>query len=92
MDEFIHYLVEYLPQICSGLLAVFSAVCSFIIYRLKVRQKSLENEALKAQLKEAKLRATYSICPECGKKVYLSDLHFYLPDGSSDEDLDGKAD
>ena len=39
-----------------------------------------------------KLRATWTKCPHCGKKVYFDEFHWYLKDGEKDDNLNGVPD
>lgn len=88
MNQIIDILVEYLPAIITGTLSLVAAITAFVTYNIQSRKI----KALQKALDEAKARETFTICPGCKKKIRLADLTFYLPDGSTDNDLDGKAD
>lgn len=53
----------------------------------------VSNGLLKKRISDAQNNGNYIICPHCKKAISLKDVvHIYLPDGSIDDDLDGKAD
>lgn len=53
----------------------------------------VSNGLLKKRIREAQDNGNYIICPHCKKAISLKDVvHIYLPDGSIDDNLDGKAD
>lgn len=80
--------LEELPELATLGVALVSSIVAFISGIVSYRQSS----KLGKQLQVAKERETYSICPHCGKKVYLSEMSFRLPSGAVDNNLDGKAD
>lgn len=85
MNALLDFFVENWTAILSG---AGSAVGLFVgCYAAAVTRH------LKKRFKEASDRGTYVICPHCKKAVKLSEVvTFYLPDGSKDNDLDGKPD
>lgn len=88
----IDFINEYLPTILTAIIGVLSAFCSYIVARLQTRKVREQNKLLKTDLQKAKEALVACKCPHCKKEVFLRDLSFYLPDGSSDDDLNGQAD
>lgn len=43
-------------------------------------------------LKDAKSRKTQVLCPKCHKKSPIDEVHFILPDGALDNNLNGVPD
>lgn len=43
-------------------------------------------------LDEAKQKSVYFVCPNCHKKIPLSEVDFHLPSGAVDNNLNGKPD
>lgn len=91
MKEFTDLLLRYLPEIVSGCVSLVVAVLALLTVRVNNKLKK-ENKSLDSQLAEAKARLTYTVCPQCGKHIFLKDLNFYLPGGSLDQNLDGDPD
>lgn len=87
-DEIIRIIADNLPAIITTSLSLVGAVTALI---LAIAQRKSLN-AIKKNLDEAKARETYSVCPHCHEKIYLSEMKFYLPGGKIDNDLDGKED
>lgn len=85
MNAVLEFLVDNWTAILSG---AGSAVGLFVgCYAAAVTRH------LRKRFKAASDRGTYVICPHCKKAVKLSDVvTFYLPDGTIDNDLDGKPD
>lgn len=65
----------------AGVTALVVAICN-----------GVKAHKLEKQIEAAKLRETYIICPHCKKKTPLSEVDFRLPDGSLDNNLNGKPD
>ena len=74
--------------IISGAVAVFSALCAAISWKLN----NLRIKEVRKELDQARARGIYTKCPHCGKKVNLDQLTFYDPAGFKDNDLDGVPD
>lgn len=75
----------------AAIIGIITALCSLvagIISLVNILRRSRFEKVLTA----AKLRKTYTVCPRCGKKTALDDLHFYLEDGQVDDDLNGVPD
>lgn len=73
-----------ITAVCGAVGAVAAIVTSIV--------NLVKNHRIKVALDKAKQRETYAICPKCRKKIPLSELSFYLPDGSKDDDLNGVPD
>lgn len=73
-----------ITAICGAVGAVAAIVTSIV--------NLVKNHRIKVALDKAKQRETYAVCPKCKKKIPLSELSFYLPDGSKDNDLNGVPD
>lgn len=43
-------------------------------------------------IQDAKLRKTQVLCPKCHKKSPIDEVHFVLPDGALDDNLNGVPD
>lgn len=71
-------IITALATLGSGIAAIIIAIKS------KVTATQIVNQA--------KERMTYTFCPHCKKKLFLSELPFYLPNGARDDNLDGKED
>lgn len=92
MSEFVEFLETNYPTIISAVSSVIVSSISLILLLINKRKYSAQLEIERTKLKAAQLRATYTVCPHCGKEIKLSEMKFYLPDGSKDQDLDGVAD
>lgn len=84
MIDFIDFCKSHSQLIINA----FNALCMLV---LSCGGVSL-NFAFRRFLKRAKDRDTFTVCPKCGTQIKLSDMEFRLPDGSIDNDLDGKPD
>lgn len=87
MEEFLAFLSQHKTLILAILASAQVALGlleSLLIFRL--------SGSMRKVLKAARLRGTYTICPKCGTEIKLGDTDFLLPDGSIDNDLDGKPD
>lgn len=92
MENFLNYFVDHFPELVTALVGVITAFVSLIMLLISKHKTKEELEIAKLKLKKAQLDNISTKCPSCGSSVKLSDLHFYLPDGSKDDDLDGVAD
>lgn len=92
MSDFINIIKEYLPAIIGGGVAVFSAVCSYLVARLSTKNYKAKIASLNQQLSEARNRKTYTSCPHCGEKIYLDQISWHLPSGELDNNLNGVPD
>ena len=67
--------------VITSIIGIASAVSAKVF---SSRTKRLINDRLKGH---------YIICPHCKQMVDLdNEVHFYLPDGSKDDDLNGEKD
>lgn len=82
------FMSQYGSIVISGCVAVFSALCAAISWKLN----NLRIKEVKKELDQARARGIYTKCPKCGAKVNLEDLTFYDPAGFKDDDLDGVPD
>lgn len=80
------------PEFLTAFATAAASIAAAIVSVIKAIQAAKRAEKAQKLLDDAKSRSTYSICPECGKKIYLSDLQFHLPSGAFDNDLDGVPD
>lgn len=76
------------PNTITAVSAAIGAVCGVITSIVAL----VKNHNTKVLLAKAKERETYTVCPRCKKRVPLSELPFFLPDGSKDNDLNGVPD
>jgi hypothetical protein len=84
MNEFIAFIKNHAQDIINILNALGLLACSV--------SGLLLNRLFRRYLKRAKDRDTFTVCPKCGQQIKLSEMDFRLPDGSIDNDLDGKPD
>lgn len=76
------------PEVITAAASAVAAVTALVVAIVNgVRAVKLER-----QIEAAKQRETYIVCPHCGKKAPLSEVSFRLPDGSLDNNLNGKPD
>ena len=92
MDDFVKWFLDYWPTIASAVTSVILSVAAFLVYHFKIKTEKAKNAALRAQLADAMRRATYTVCPYCHNSVKLSELSWFLPGGSQDNDLNGIPD
>lgn len=76
------------PELITAVAGCATAIASGIVAIVSAKKAS----KLEKRLEEAKQRETYIICPHCKKKTPLSEVDFRLPDGSLDNNLNGKPD
>ena len=67
---------EMIVSVASAAASLFVAFCSFLISFLKTKQANKETEAAKLRYAEAVLNGCYLICPDCGRKIELKDIHW----------------
>lgn len=67
---------EMIVSVASAAASLFVAFCSFLISFLKTKQANKETEAAKLRYAEAVLNGCYLICPDCGRKIDLKDIHW----------------
>lgn len=72
----------------AAIVSVISSI-SALIFSL-IRAKSVKQ--LKDALEQAKKKDTRILCPKCHKESPLSEVHFLLPSGALDDNLNGIAD
>lgn len=76
------------PTFITAVSSAVAALTSVVVAAISARKTFI----VKRALDKAKLRETYCVCPKCKKRIPLSELSFYLPDGSKDNDLNGVPD
>lgn len=84
----IDFLNAYGAQIASAVTALAGAVCA-IVSLVKAHRTKV---ACDRMIQDAQSRCTQVICPKCHKKSPLSQVTFQLPDGSTDNNLNGIPD
>lgn len=82
--DFLEWLGTYWPEISAGAVSVAGAIVGII--------NAVRSRKMKNYLRNAKMRETYTVCPKCNARIPLSDLHFRLPSGEVDDDLNGIPD
>lgn len=78
--------------VIAAVITSLSSLVAGIISLVSIVRKSKQSKLLQQALQDAKLRRTYHVCPKCGEKTALNDMHFYLEDGSKDDNLNGVPD
>ena len=76
------------PAVITAISSAAGALGSIVLAVVS----AIKTHKLKNALDKAKQRETYTVCPRCKKKVPLSELSFYLVDGSKDDNLNGVPD
>lgn len=71
-----------------GITALVSALGSLVAMIVCLVRTHKANKVLS----EAKARKTQIICPKCKKKSPIDEVHFVLPDGALDDNLNGVPD
>lgn len=89
MDDFLR---ENFVTLLSAGISALVACLAFVASWFRSRKIALENKQLKTDLNKARAAMVSCICPECGRRIYLRDLNFELPDGSLDNNLNGVSD
>lgn len=84
MNDFLAFIQEYILLVVSAVFAIVELISTIGLL--------ITGKRFKSYLAAAKERETYTVCPHCGSEIKLSNLTFRLPDGSKDDDLDGKPD
>lgn len=92
MQDFWTWFLSWWPSIVGAVTALVGGICSYAVYRLKMRSQKAKTEALMRELDNAKLRLTYHVCPYCGHQVRLDECHWLLPGDLADENLNGIPD
>lgn len=91
ISEICDFVVENKEMLISAGCAVVGIVSAIVSQANKSKTKRLSVET--AQLIREKLKSHRIICPHCHKEVDFSqEVQFIMPDGSIDNDLDGKKD
>lgn len=80
------------PEFLTALTTAIASTAAAIVSVIKAVQASKRADKARQLLDDAKARSTYAVCPECGKRIYLSDLSFHLPSGQLDNNLNGVPD
>ena len=86
-------MIEFLNEFpwttaAAAIVSVISSI-SALIFSL-IRAKAVKD--IKKALDDAKKKDTRIVCPKCHKESSLREVHFLLPDGSLDDNLNGVAD
>lgn len=76
------------PELITAVAGAATAIAAGIVAVISARKSFKFEKALEA----AKQRDTYCICPHCKKKISLSEIHWILPTGEIDDNLNGKPD
>lgn len=71
--------------VCTAVGGIATAIISLV-------NSARSQKKLNRLLENAKRRKTQMICPKCGKSSDLDEVHFVLPDGKFDDNLNGIAD
>lgn len=80
---------EMIVSVASAAASLFVAFCSFLISFLKTKQANKETEAAKLRYAEAVLNGCYLICPDCGRKIELKDIHWYQQSSTTSDLMKG---
>lgn len=81
---------EMIVSVASAAASLFVAFCSFLISFLKTKQANKETEAAKLRYAEAVLNGCYLICPDCGRKIELKDIHWLQSNSVDLSQMKGK--
>lgn len=81
---------EMIVSVASAAASLFVAFCSFLISFLKTKQANKETEAAKLRYAEAVLNGCYLICPDCGRKIELKDIHWLQSNSVDSSQMKGK--
>lgn len=81
---------EMIVSVSSAAASLFVAFCSFLISFLKTKQANKETEAAKLRYAEAVLNGCYLICPDCGRKIELKDIHWLQSNCVDSSQMKGK--
>lgn len=84
MSEILEFCRDYGVQLGTALVALMTAIAGVIA--------TIQTKKFKNYLDAAKQRETYIECPKCKKRIPLSEIHFHLPSGELDDNLNGKPD
>lgn len=76
------------PEVITAAASAVAALTALVVAIVN----GVKAVKLEKQIEAAKQRETYIICPHCKKKTPLSEVSFRLPDGSLDNNLNGKPD
>lgn len=72
----------------ASIVSVLTALGSFVGMIVCLVRTHKANKIIQ----DAKLRQTQVLCPKCHKKSPISDVHFVLPGGEIDDNLNGVPD
>lgn len=81
---------EMIVSVGTAAASLFVAFCSFLISFLKTKQANKETEAAKLRYAEAVLNGCYLICPDCGRKIELKDIHWLQSNSVDSSQMKGK--
>ncbi len=84
--------MNWSPEFITTLATSVASVAAAVVSVVKAISASKKAARLERLLEDAKARETYIICPNCNKKLPLSEVSFHLPNGAVDNNLNGKAD
>lgn len=85
----IEFLKEFPWTIVAGAICSVLAGLAALVVSI-VNAKNIRH--IDSHIAQAKRRGTYLVCPKCKKEIPLADVHFLLPDGSLDDNLNGVDD
>ena len=74
-------IILLIPSVTAVIVAFVSYLVVFFKSRkakLELEQKNHELEQQKLELEKLTYQGSYIICPECNKKIYLSDMTFQV--------------
>lgn len=80
------------PEVIVAISTSAASIAAAIVSVIKAFSAAKKAAKLERLLEDARARSTYTICPHCKEKLYLTDLSFFLPSGSLDNNLDGIPD
>lgn len=85
----IEFLKEFPWVAASGaIVSVLAGLSALVVGIINARSiRHLDNA-----ISKARRRGTVILCPHCKKETPLSDVHFLLPDGAVDDNLNGVPD
>ena len=72
----------------SAVAGIITALAGLVAGIIAIRNSKRISQALE----EAKARETFTVCPNCKKKIPLSEINWHLPTGEVDNNLNGKPD
>lgn len=80
------------PNFVATVATSVASIAAAIVSIIKAVQASKKAAKLALLLEDAKARETYIVCPNCKKRIPLSEASFHLPNGAVDNNLNGVPD